>query len=174
MRRSAMDIKVFSTEAVVEIDGVKYHHHPNGGGMVAETAQVADSVFVGPFAKICGHCKLSGKVFVFGNAWIFDKAEVSGNVDIFANARVFGNAKLTGEAKVYGAAGIYGDALVSGNVEVFEHAEVGGNAKIQGDVRISGETKILGNVSDNKKKTSLPRNDMRNESWEPLKLAKGA
>ena len=54
-----MDIKVFSTEAIVEIDGVKYHHHPNGGGMVAETAQVADSVFVGPFAKICGHCKLS-------------------------------------------------------------------------------------------------------------------
>jgi hypothetical protein len=63
---------------------------------------------------------------------------------------------------------------VSGNVEVFEHAEVGGNAKVQGDVRISGETKILGNVSDNKRNTLLPRNDMRNESWGPLKLAKGA
>jgi carbonic anhydrase/acetyltransferase-like protein (isoleucine patch superfamily) len=120
----------------VEIDGVKYHHHPNGGGMVAETTQVADSVFVGPFAKICGHCKLSGKVFVFGNAWIFDKAEASGSV------------------------------------EVFEHAEVGGNAKVQGDIKIGGETKILGNVSDNRKMPLLPRSDMRNESWGPLKMAK--
>ena len=91
-----MDIKVLSTAPVVEIDGVKYHHHPNGGGMVSEHAQVADTVYIGPFAKICGHCKLSGEAFVFGNAWIFDKAEVSGRAEIFGNARVFGQCQSHG------------------------------------------------------------------------------
>ena len=49
--------------------------------MVAENAEVADTVYVGPFAKICGNCKLSGEAFVFGNAWVFDRAEVSGRAE---------------------------------------------------------------------------------------------
>lgn len=146
----SMDINVLITAPVVEIDGVKYHHHPNGGGMVSEQAQVADTVYVGPFAKICGHCKLSGEAFVFGNAWIFDKAEVSGSAEIFGNARVFGNAKITGDAKVYGFSVVYGDAVVSGVAEVSEKAEVGGNARIN-NARIGGESKILGEAVAKKK-----------------------
>jgi UDP-3-O-[3-hydroxymyristoyl] glucosamine N-acyltransferase len=145
-----MDIKVLTTAPVVEIDGIKYHHHPNGGGMVAEHAQVADTVYVGPFAKICGKCKLSGEAFIFGNAWIFDKAEVSGRAEVFGNAKVFGKAKVTGDAKVYGFSSVYGDAVVSGTAEVCEKAEVGGNTHLI-NARIGGESKVLGETLADRK-----------------------
>src|SRR5512135_2951139 len=124
-RRCIMDIRVFTTKPVVEIEGVKYHHHANGGGMVAETAEVADTVYVGPFAKICGKCRLKDEAFVFGNAWVFDKAEISGRAEIFGNAKVFGNAKISGDAKVFGFSSVYGDAVVGGVAEVRDKAEVG-------------------------------------------------
>ncbi len=71
-------------------------HHPNGGGWVEETATVADSVHVGPRARIC------------------DSPEVSGNVRIDARnygAFVYNNARVYGNAKVI-------DALVTGNGKV--------------------------------------------------------
>ena len=85
-----MDIHVFTKEPVIEIDGVKYHHHPNGGGLVAETAEVDDSAFIGPVAKVCGSGRVCDQAFIFGNAWIFDSAVVADNAQIFGNARIFG------------------------------------------------------------------------------------
>ena len=37
---------------------VPAHQHSNGGGWVADTADVADSVFVGPNARVFGHTQL--------------------------------------------------------------------------------------------------------------------
>lgn len=37
-----MEIEVI-TAGVLKIDGVMYHQHPNGGGLVAETAKVAET-----------------------------------------------------------------------------------------------------------------------------------
>lgn len=42
------------------IDGVRYLRHVNGGGWVAETAQVADSAFVGLFAQVCDTAQVEG------------------------------------------------------------------------------------------------------------------
>ena len=33
---------------------VPAHQHPNGGGWVADTARVADTAYVGPYAKVAG------------------------------------------------------------------------------------------------------------------------
>jgi len=49
---------------------VSAHQHPNGGGWVADTATVVDTVYVGPNAKI------------YGNAWIYDDAWVFGNAEV--------------------------------------------------------------------------------------------
>src|SRR5512133_2451498 len=97
-----IDIKVLTKAPVMEIEGVQYHHHLNGGGLVAETAQVEDSVYIGPCAKVCGHCKVSGDVLIFGHAWLSGTAEVSGRAQIFGNARVCDNASIRDDAKVYG------------------------------------------------------------------------
>ena len=43
---------------------VPAHRHSNGGGWVADTARVSDSVYVGEFAR------------VFGNADVFGDAKV--------------------------------------------------------------------------------------------------
>ncbi len=39
--------KVLFEGDVIEIDGVKYRHHPNGGGLVAETAYAAPTAHIG-------------------------------------------------------------------------------------------------------------------------------
>lgn len=136
-----MELKVLTKAAVMEIDGVKYHHHPNGGGLVAETAQVADTVYVGPGARVCDYSRLSGDVLVFEYAWISGRAEVSGRALIFGNARVFGNAKVQDYAKIYGFARVHGNAVISGFAEVSEKAEIRGYARIQGNSRITGDAR---------------------------------
>ena len=69
-------IKVLYSEAVLEIDGVKYHHHPNGGGLVAETAEVAPTAYVGLFARVCAYAKVGDYANVCGNARVCAYAKV--------------------------------------------------------------------------------------------------
>ena len=42
--------------------GVPAHQHPNGGGWVADTAHVAESVYVGPAARIYGGAIYGGTI----------------------------------------------------------------------------------------------------------------
>jgi UDP-3-O-[3-hydroxymyristoyl] glucosamine N-acyltransferase len=53
-----------------------FHRHPNGGGIVADTATVAYTVYVGPNAQ------------VLDNAWLSDTASVSGNAVVCGNASI--------------------------------------------------------------------------------------
>lgn len=148
-RRMNADIKVLTAVPVIEIDGVRYHHHPNGGGLVAETAEVADRVYVGPCARVCDYSRLSGDVLVFGNAWISGRAEVSGAALVFGHARVFGNAKVRDYTKIYGSARVHGDAVISGFAEALDKADIGGYARIQGNARITGSVGGLGEAGSN-------------------------
>src|SRR3989338_2477551 len=61
-------------EEVVVRDGIRFYHHPNGGGLIAETAKVAPSVHVAPLAIVFGEAQLSDNVQVTG------KAQVGGSV----------------------------------------------------------------------------------------------
>ena len=69
-----------------------FHVHPNGGGLVADTAYVDSSVFVEENAQVSGNARVSGDAQVFGNAWVFGNAPVSGNAQVSGSARVFGDA----------------------------------------------------------------------------------
>ena len=75
---------------------VPAHRHPNGGGWVADTAQVFDNTLV------------FGNTQVFDNARVFGNAQVSGNARVFDKARVYGDAQVSGDARVAGKARIYG------------------------------------------------------------------
>lgn len=62
------------------------HKHKNGGGWVANTASVSDSVFVGPWACVYGKAILSERVRVEDTAQVSGTAVLSGDVRINRNA----------------------------------------------------------------------------------------
>lgn len=69
-----------SGEMKIEIDGVEYHRHENGGGLVAATATVHASDFVGFFAQVSDNAKVRGNAQVSGNAQVFGDAQVFGGM----------------------------------------------------------------------------------------------
>ena len=82
------------------------HQHKNGGGWVANTVTIDDSVYVAPNAQIYGDAQVSGEVWVSGNAQVY------GNANVYGDANVFGDAQVSGNAWVYGNAQVFGDAWV--------------------------------------------------------------
>ena len=93
---------------------VPAHQHVNGGGWVADTVEIEDTVFVGPNARVFG------KAVAFGYARISSNAQVFGKAWVYGSACISGNAWVYDDAKVHGEARICGDALIGGNAEIFE------------------------------------------------------
>ena len=71
------------------------HQHPNGKGWVAETAYVADSVFVGPHAIVYGRAQLSDAVRIEDTAQVSGHAELSGDVIVCGNRWIDGTFKAS-------------------------------------------------------------------------------
>lgn len=109
---------------------VAAHQHPNGGGWVADTAHVDDSVYVGPRAWVYENARLffdariTGESRVFGSCLVSDGARVSGRAQVFGSCWVSGGAKVSGKAQVFGNAWVYGKARVFGRARVFGCARV--------------------------------------------------
>lgn len=76
---------------VLVSDGARYRRHPNGGGLVAETAEVALTAYVGPFALVQGYAKVQGSARIEDHAVVKHNAIVKNNAQIFGDARVFGD-----------------------------------------------------------------------------------
>jgi acyl-[acyl carrier protein]--UDP-N-acetylglucosamine O-acyltransferase len=56
------------------------HKHKNGGGWVANTARIDETVYVGPHALVYGKSELSGRVRVEDFAQVSGTAVLSGDV----------------------------------------------------------------------------------------------
>ena len=56
---------------------VAAHRHANGGGLVADSARVADTAFVGSEARVYGEARVCDKAWVYGEARVCDKAWVT-------------------------------------------------------------------------------------------------
>ncbi len=68
------------SEPCLSINGENFIHHSNGGGLKACSAQVEESVYLGP------------QVIVKSGAKIFGKdIRISGNVEIPSNAEIIGD-----------------------------------------------------------------------------------
>ena len=82
--------------------------HPNGGGFVADTAEVDETAYVDPLAQVCdyvrvpalagvhGKARLVSFVRVLDNRWGFDGMKVSGFEEGFDNAGVSGWVEVSG------------------------------------------------------------------------------
>ena len=69
------------------------HQHKQGLGWIANTAKVADTVYVGPYAVVYGEAELTGKVRVLDLAQVSGHAKLSGDVVIAGFVWLDGNFK---------------------------------------------------------------------------------
>ena len=141
-----------------------YHVHSNGGGLVSDRANVAESVYVGKNAKVMGSATVSGNVRIEDYAVIQDNATVQDNAIISGYAIVAENAVVSGNARVDDTGLVMGRANISGNAKIIESACVYGNTKmtdnavakgiafVMADAVISGQGVIDGDYYDDSNK----------------------
>ena len=112
--------------------------HPNGGGFVASSARVDNTVYVGKNARVLGNATVSGNARIDGNATITGRAIVSGDAVVCGHAVVSGNVTVTDSAIIGDSAYLNKNASVSENARVLEGAMLTGEYKASGNATIKG------------------------------------
>ncbi len=118
--------------------------HPNGGGFVAKTAKVSESVYVGPDAKVLGNAVVTGNARIEDHAVVMGSARVSDNAVIDGCAVVAGSAVVGKDAYVGDSAVVTRNASVYGHARVIESAYVAGNYKVYENATAKGLALCLG------------------------------
>ena len=106
------------------------HVHANGGGWVADSANVADSVYVGPNAMVLGSANLSGNVRVEDYAVVADSVTATDNVVISGHAIVDGGGMIYDNGWKFGSVTLSGNVVIGDSAVVTNSCTVSGNAKI--------------------------------------------
>lgn len=112
--------------------------HPNGGGFVAASARVDDSVYVGKNAKVLGNATVSGNAVIDGYAIVTGNSTVSGNAVITGHAVVAERAQVRDNAIVGDYAGVMGNSVISENARVLESGLVFNDYKVSGNSTVKG------------------------------------
>lgn len=140
-----------------------FHRHPNGGGLVADTAHVDDTAYIGKYcvvydqgkvlqnAEIRGMARITCNAVIAGNAIVQDDAHVSGDAlvtdsaIISDSARVYGNSKILEFVEISDSACVRGRSVLSGNVKISNHAHIS-DARISDYVKIYGDSNVDGAI----------------------------
>lgn len=101
---------------------VPAHKHAFGGGWVADTAQVKNSVYVGPCARVYGHASVCGNAKIGGSSEISGYAQIRDNVCIGDKVRVQGYALIEGDIVLEKECFIGAGAHLEGNIKIGDHA----------------------------------------------------
>lgn len=147
------NVLVLNAADVISIDGVNFRHHPNGGGLVAETAQVELTAYVAPQAMVSGQAKVSGRASIEDRARVTDEAIVCDRAVVKDGVVISGDAKVTDRA------------TIEENVTV-KRGEVCGTATLRGWWTLSFPYKVTAGDWN-----GIPRNDISGNlprSWEEL------
>ncbi|ASR46391.1 dockerin [Paenibacillus kribbensis] len=141
---------------VEESTGIRGHVHRNGGGFVADSARVDDSVYVAKNAKVLDSATVTGNVRiedsavvrgaarVSGSAKITDYALVRGSAQIGESATLSGYAIADGSAKITGHGHVGDQAVVTEQAEVSEYGQVVESALVKGYYTVSGHAVVKG------------------------------
>lgn len=124
------------------------HKHDNGGGWVADTARVSDSVYVGARCEIFDWAVVDGTVRLEGRAKIYGHARVRDTVLLKGSSEIFGSARVSDNTKLYDSARIAGGARCGGASELHNSCRIYGNAFVREThlhnlAAISGDAKVL-------------------------------
>ncbi|MCI7804819.1 MAG: DUF6055 domain-containing protein [Oscillospiraceae bacterium] len=106
------------------------HTHSNGGGWVADSARVDDSVYVGPDAMVLGNASLTGNVRVEDHAIVANSTTASDNVVISGHAVVDGGGMIYDNGWIFGSVTLSGNAVIGDSAVVTNSCKVSGNAKV--------------------------------------------
>ena len=122
------------------------HQNPDGsmGGWVADTAYVAETVFMDSTAAVFGRSIVLDEVEIKDFAMVCGDTKISGKAQLKDFARVSGSARIEMEAKIGGSATIEGQALVSGCAVVEGRADVHGQAIIRDNGKVLGNAIVFG------------------------------
>ena len=129
------------------------HRHVNGNGWVADTAKVADSVFVNKLAAVyhsaivAGLAKIEGRSQVCGFAQISDRVQLTSFAYASGKARISDDCKLMDDTRVTGGA-ISGSTVLHNKASIRGHAVVR-NCTLYGTATISGHATVIGTSIEN-------------------------
>ena len=118
------------------------HRHINGNGWVADTAKVADSVFVGKWAQVYHNATVEGRVYVQDKSHVCGNATVRGNVKLRNNAVVGGRAQVIDDCQLWTNSRVYGGS-VSGSTTLYDDAFIRDSARVV-SCSIRGQCGIAG------------------------------
>lgn len=121
--------------------------HQNGGGIVALTAKVANSVFLASDVVVFGYAEVRDNVRVTGRASIQGDL-LPGDIStlIEDNVKIVGPVEIRGAVLLRDSAEIRGHVKMSGLVQVMHHSTVAGNVVLEGDVLVLDRSHISGNI----------------------------
>lgn len=121
--------------------------HPNGGGIVALTATVAETVFLASDVTVFGHAVVRGGVRISGRASIQGDQYPGGISTLIEDeVKVIGPVEIRGCVLLRNTANIRGHVRMRGMVQVMHRATVAGNVILEGDVIILDSSYISGNI----------------------------
>lgn len=112
--------------------------HPNGGGFVEYSANVAPTAYVGPNAQVLGNAQVSGQARIEDEAIVRGGAQVSGAATVSDSAIVGDTAQVVENARVSGMSSVGESARVAGHARVVEYARVLGSGSVGGNALIKG------------------------------------
>lgn len=121
--------------------------HDNGGGVIALTAHVDPTVFVGAGCKVWGHAKLYGRVRLVGRVLVFGHnlpGDVS--VQIEDDAVIVGSVQISGAVLIRDRTEIRDNAKLSGCVQAMHRVRICGNTVLDGDVLVKESAYLTGNT----------------------------
>ena len=151
--RSPKFIKDIDTDKVVVVfemqgqkESIEGRFHANGGGFVALTADVAETVYVGKDAMVLGESRIKDQVKILDRSRVFSEAQISGQVVVSDNALISGKAELSGRAIVSGNSRVSGLSKVSGQVQVTDNAQVFSTAQVSDQAKVFGNARVFKNV----------------------------
>jgi carbonic anhydrase/acetyltransferase-like protein (isoleucine patch superfamily) len=135
---------------------VEANFHRNGGGVVASTAKVDDSVFIDRESvifgharikdrvRVVGHCRVSGELLPGGVSTLLeDDVIVSGNVVIEGHVLMRDKAQARNHTKLSGAVAMMHFAQAADRVTIAGQVQVCDHAYVHEDATIIGEKELI-------------------------------
>jgi NDP-sugar pyrophosphorylase family protein len=127
-------------------NGIRGHHHPNGGGWVANTATVAESAYIGEGVRVGSYAQIGNQVQIgsgvqIGNyVWIDDAVRIGDDVWVSERAwigegsRIGAGAWIGEEAQISKEVRIGKEAQIGNYVQIAEGSKIGNKAQISDSV----------------------------------------
>jgi len=119
------------------------NRHKNGGGWVAATAHVDDSVYVARNAQVYGCARVYDKVDIRGRAQVYGSAVIRDHVRLSGDVVVNGAAKINDAAELRCSAKVSGSAIISGVSYIGSGCVITDSAQIV-DSRITDNVLVWG------------------------------